>query len=398
MSQSSLPNLKTTRKHGLIPIYACSVLLMFHTALVIFINSSFLGQFISDSAIGTIFTISSALSVLIFLFISRVLHKVGNYRLMLYLLLINFVSVFGIAFADTLKVAVPLFLIHLMAVPLIIFNLDVFLEETIGDEEDSTGSRRGLLLTLLSIVSATAPLIGSLLIDESTNNFTYTYILSAFTILPIIVILLFFFKNFSDPEYNQIDIFGAFRSFWRNNNIRTVFITNFTLQIFFVLMIIYTPIYLTQHIGLSWSEFGLIMLFGQSAYIMFEYPVGIIADQYIGEKEMMALGFLIIIISTSWISFITAPDVLIWSIVMFVTRTGASFVEVTTESYFFKQIKSNDAQTISFFRLTRPISYIFGALLASLTLLYMPFNLLFIVFAFMMIPAMFLTLNIVDSK
>ncbi|MEY3783790.1 MAG: hypothetical protein RLZZ230_112 [Candidatus Parcubacteria bacterium] len=396
-SHHSLTLHKKPRRH-LFPIYAASLLLIFHTALVNYINSSFLEQFVTTAAIGTIYTIGSALSVLIFLFISRVLHRVGNYRLMLYLLLLDFMAVSGMAFAETLRVAVPLFLLNLVSVPLIIFNLDVFLEEQIGTNEDSTGSRRGLLLTLLSLIGAVSPLIGTMLINETTGSFTYSYLLSAFTLIPIMAILIFSFRDFSDPKYNQIDLFSALRTFWRNSNIRNVFLTNFTLQMFFLLMVVYTPLYLTHEIGLSWTDFGIIMFFAQLAYVVLEYPIGIIADKYIGEKEMMAFGFFIMIISTSWMSFVTVPDILVWSLILFVTRTGASFVEVTTESYFFKQIKSSDAQVISFFRLTRPLSYVVGALIASFALLYLPFNLLFTVFAILMVPALFFTLNIVDSK
>jgi hypothetical protein len=79
-------------------------------------------------------------------------------------------------------------------------------------------------------------------------------------------------------------------------------------------------------------------------------------------------------------------------------RVGAALVEVTTESYFFKQTKSSDAQIISFFRTTRPLSYVAGAVVASLSLLYVPFNLLFVVFACLMIPAMFCVMLIQDTK
>jgi predicted MFS family arabinose efflux permease len=163
-------------------------------------------------------------------------------------------------------------------------------------------------------------------------------------------------------------------------------------------MVVFSPLYLTQHIGLTWVQFGIIMFFAQMAYVIFEYPIGYIADTYIGEKEMMSLGLMILAISTAWISFVTVPSVVVWSIIMFIVRIGASFVEVTTEVHFFKRTNSSDAQIISFFRVTRPLAYIAGALLASLSLLWLPFNLLFIVFALMMIPAMFITLDIVDSK
>lgn len=163
-------------------------------------------------------------------------------------------------------------------------------------------------------------------------------------------------------------------------------------------MVVFTPLYLVNTIGLSWAQFGIIMLFGQAAYVIFEYPIGIIADKYIGEQEMMGLGLMIMAVSTAWISFVNEPNVLMWILIMFITRIGASFVEVTTEVHFFKRTNSTDAQIISFFRVTRPLAYLVGAIISSIALLYLPFNLLFVVIAFLMIPAMFATLNIVDSR
>lgn len=391
-------SLKRSKRSNIIPVYIATLLLIFHSFVVAYINSSFLEQFIDTSSVGTIYTIGSAVSVIIFLFVSRVLHKVGNYRLSLILLILNLLAVTGMAFADSMREAVPLFLIHLISVPLIIFNLDVFMEEQIGNNETVTGSRRGLLLTLSSIIGAISPFLSSLIIESSGGTFTNVYLLSAGTLIPIIAILIIFFSNFSDPTYDEIDVFAAIKTFWDNINIRNVFLANFSLQMFFMLMVVFAPLYLTRDIGLTWAEFGIIMFFAQMAYVILEYPIGIVADKYIGEKEMMGLGFLIIAISTSWISFTVTTSVVVWSTIMFITRVGASFVEATTESYFFKQTKSSDAQVISFFRVTRPLAYVFGAMIASFTLLYLPFNLLFVVVAAMMIPAMFFTIGIKDTK
>jgi hypothetical protein len=395
--QTTRLSLHSKPKRRLIPLYAASLLLAFHTFMVAYINSSFLGQFIDEASVGTVYIVGSALSVLIFLFISRVLHRVGNFKLTLGLLFINMIAVAGMAVADELREAVPLFLVHLISIPLIIFNLDVFMEEQIGNNESSTGSRRGLLLTLASIIGAISPFIGSLIVGTD-GSFTNAYLLSSVTVIPILIILFFFFSDFSDPEYDEIDLFSAISSFWGKSNVRNVFLSHFSLQIFFVSMVIYTPLYLTNHVGLSWTEFGIAIFCGQMAYVFLEYPIGIIADKYIGEKEMMGLGWLIMIISVSSMAFVSVPSVVVWSVIMFMTRAGASFVEVTTESYFFKQTKSSDAQVISFFRITRPLSYVVGAIVASLALLYLPFNLLFVIFAIMFIPAMFFTANLVDTK
>lgn len=384
------------RRH-LIPLYTATLLLSFHTFVVAYINSSFLEQFIPTSSVGMIYTIGSALSVIIFLFISRVLHRVGSFRLTIFLLLVNFLAVSGIAFANTIGIAVPLLLVHLISVPLIFFNIDVFLEAQIGNNETTTGSKRGLLLMLGSIVGSLAPLTSSLFIGDN-NNLTNAYIFSAVLLIPIVMIMMAFFKDFSDPEYQEIDIFKAVGQFWRKLNIRYVFLATFTLQIFFMATVVYFPLYLVNEIGLSWHEFGIIMFFAQLAYVIFEYPIGIVADKYIGEKEMMGFGFLILAISISWMAFVSVADILVWSVIMFITRTGASLVEATTESYFFKQTTSTDSQIISFFRITRPLAIIVGTLIGSLALLYLPFNLLFIVFALLMVPALFFTFNLEDTK
>lgn len=384
------------RSRGLLAIYSVVLLLIFHSYLVMYINSSYLEQFLSNTGIGAVYIIASSLTVLIFLFVSQVLRKYGNYRLTMLLLGLNGVAVLGMALANSLATALPLFLVHIIVLPLILFNLDVFLEELIGNREGTTGSRRGLLLALSSFIGAISPLLSGLVVDA--GSFSYAYLLSACTLIPIVMILTFHFRHFQDPKYSEIRLFTALRSFWVNHNIRFVFLAHLLLQIFFCFMVIYAPLYLATEIGLSWKKIGIILFAGQLAYVLFEYPIGFIADRQLGEKEMMAAGFLILAVSSSWLAVVDTTALLPWILAMFATRVGASFVEVTTESYFFKHTKSTDAQIISFFRITRPLSYVVGAALGSLSLLYLPFNLIFIILGFVMIFGIGFALTIHDTR
>ena len=392
------PLLKRPFKRRLAPLYIVSFLLIFHSTAITFFNSSYLERFISPTAIGTLYTVGSAIGMFIFLFISRVLRKLGNFYLTIGILVLEFLAVLGMGFATSLNVAIPLFLITIITLPLLFFNVDIFIEEMIGNKETSTGSRRGLLLAGASAIGAIAPLISGSLVDQATEDFTYVYLLSALTLIPVLLIMIGYYKNFTDPKYNEIKLFDAIRFFWQTKNIRYVFIAHFALQLFFMTTVIYMPLYLTDVIGFSWKEFGILMFFAYLAYIILEYPIGYIADKYIGEKEMMVFGLLVIALSVSWFAFVTEHNLILWAMIVFTTRVGASFVEATTESYFFKQTNSTDAQIISFFRIIRPFSYVFGALLASFALLYLPLNLLFVVIASIMVPVMFLTLNIEDTK
>lgn len=388
---------KVSSQKNLIAIYASILLLIFHSFLVTYVNSSYIEQFIGTKSIGMLFTVGSALTVLIFLFVSHVLRSVGNYRATLGFLALNFLAVLGMAFADSMRTAVPLLIIHLTLIPLIIFNLDVFLEENIGNKEGTTGSTRGLMLALSGLVGALTPLLTGFLISDQ-SSFSHAYIASAISVIPIFILVLIVFKNFKDPKYTEIKFFQAIRSFWVKKDIRNVFMAQFLLQIFFFFMVVYAPLYLATEIGFDWWYIGLILFGGQLAYVFFEYPIGIISDKFIGEKEMMAAGFLIIALGSASISFVVEANVWLWILIMFTVRVGASLAEVTTEGYFFKQTKSSDAQIISFFRVTRPLAYLVGALFGSLVLLYLPFDLIFVALGLIMLPGAILATLIKDTK
>jgi len=379
-------------------LYGAIVILGLHWALVVYINSSYLGQFISDAAIGVLYTTSSAITILAFLFISRVLQKAGNYYLTLSLALLEFATLLGMATAESLRVAIPLFMIHQAIVPLILFNLDVYMEEMIGKKERSTGGRRGLLLALMSFAGVLSPLIAGNLLGDNSPHYSYAYVASALLIIPFIMVIMRYFRTFDDPVYKEIKVLPSIRSFWIRPDIRNAFLAHFLLQFFFTWMVIYTPIYLTKVVGFSWIETGMIISVAMMAYLIFEYPIGVIADKWIGEKEMMAFGFLLMGVATSWFVFMEHAPLAAWMLVMFMTRVGASFVETTTESYFFKHIDGSDANAISFFRITRPLSYVFGALIGSLLLLYLPFNLLFVILGLLMVTGLFHTMALHDTR
>lgn len=384
-------------KPSLIPLYATTLLLIFISVLTSFVNPSFLNQFFSPTYVGLFYGGGSLLGILIFLFVSRVLHKIGNYYLMVWLLTLNFFTLLGMAFITTPVLGAVLFLVHFISLPILFYSSDVFIEAGLDNDESSTGTKRGLLLTLTGLVAAIAPLVMGIAIPES-GTFSYVYVLSALFLLPIIVVLTVNFRNFQDPKYEELDVFKAVRSFWIDSNIRRVYLASLTLNIFFAITVVYLTIYIVNYIGLSWEELGIMLSVGILAYLIFEYPVGWVADNYTGEKEFMAAGFMIIALSLATVAFTTTTSVVWWTVLMFVMRIGASVVEVTTESYFFKKTKSSDAQIISFFRTTRPLSYVITVAVGSLALVYLPFNLLFVVGALLMIPAMFLAAGLEDTK
>ncbi len=379
-------------------IYLLSIVFTFHGLLVAYSNSTFMENFISPEAIGALYTIASSLAVFGFLFISRVLRKIGNVKLTLTLAIAEILSLIVLGLTNSPSTAIVAFVVFMTLNPLLYLSIDIFSESLIGNNEETTGSKRGLALALMSLAAMTGPLALSVIVGDNDANLYRTYLVSAGVFLIFIFTIIFKFKSFHDPKYREIQVLGAIQSFWQEKDVRNVFLAHFTMQIFFAWMIIYFPLYLATEIGFTWDIIGYIIAVGLFAYVLVEYPVGIIADKWLGEKEMMASGFLILAVTSSWISFMATAPVIAWMVLMFINRVGASLVEATTEGYFFKHTKGTDANIMSFFRLTRPLATVIGSLTGSVALLYLPFNLIFVVLGFMMVPGIFFTIALRDTK
>lgn len=387
---------RRTRDFG--GLYAALVLLSFHWALVIYVNSSFLAQYFTDQTISLLYTASAVITVLGFLFITPVLRTLGTVRLAVLLSIIECLTLLFFPFTDNKQLIALLFVIHQSVVPVILFSLDIFMEALIGDCEKETGGRRGLFLTIMSLTIALSALLSGYLIGDDVPHFELVYVTSALLLIPFLFIIIHSFRNFKDSPYAHAPIREGLMQAWRERDIRFVFSAHFLLQLFFSWMVIYTPIYLSTVMGFDWEQIGQILFVGLMAYVFLEYAIGIIADTWLGEKEMMAVGFLILAVATSWFTFLTPTEIGLWMIAMFMTRVGASLVEATTESYFFKHTHGDDTALISFFRITRPLSIVVGSVLGSITLIYLPMNLLFVVLGLLMIPGLFFTMMLKDTK
>lgn len=387
------------KEHGLKTLYAALFILSFHWSLVIFIESSYLEQFFSVPQVGLLFVIASVLLLLPFLYMSRLLRAVGNFNLIIFFTAIEAIALVGMALALDPAYAVAFFMLHFTVGPLIFFNIDIFIEAIIGSQEKQTGRMRSIYLVLLSVSGAIAPIItGELITKGGAASFHVVYLASAILLIPFLGVISLYFSEFKDPKYPRNSVKSLITTFVKERDIRNVFISHLFLQFFFTWMTIYTPLYLATHAGFSWIEISYIVFAGLLAYVICEYPIGVIADKYLGEKEMMAFGFFLIAVSTSWLAFLPAGSLIMWMAVMFLTRVGASFVEVTTESYFFKHTKSDDSDKISLFRGARPLGSVVGSVLGSMILLQIEFSFMFILLGIFMLPGIFFTLLLRDTR
>jgi MFS family permease len=146
-------------------------------------------------------------------------------------------------------------------------------------------------------------------------------------------------------------------------------------------MNLYVPIYLHQTIGLSWLTLGLIFTVMLLPFVLIQLPAGIIADKFIGEKEMLIAGNIIMIISVIAIFFAKTTNPIIWGALLFLSRIGAALAESMQETYFYKKIDSRDMALINLYRQNRPLGWLIASLAAFTTLSFFNLPIIFLVLA-----------------
>jgi fucose permease len=383
---------------GFWSVYVLSLVYIFHSLIVAFINSTYMEQFLSPSGVGALFTLGSLLSVCAFLSFTPLLRRVGNNTLTTLIALLDIVALIVLGTTDSALLAIGAFLLFLTVNPLLFLSIDIYAESIIGSDESGTGSKRGLTLTLMSTASMLAPLTMGI-ITATTGTLNAVYLVAALCFLPFIIFLRVYYRGFIDPPYTSVAYQATIRKVMESRNLRNVCGAHFLLQMFFVWMIVYVPLYLVTDIGISWENLGNILAVAMAAYVLFEYPVGLLADRKWGEQEMMAIGFVILAITASLIGALpVSAGVGAWMVLMFSSRVGAALVETTTESYFFKQTQGGDADLINFFRLLRPLANVCGAFIGSICVALLPFSFTFFILGILMLPGILLAMRITDTR
>jgi MFS family permease len=167
-------------------------------------------------------------------------------------------------------------------------------------------------------------------------------------------------------------------------------IINFILNFFFAVMVIYTPIYLINHIGFNWSELGVIFTIMLMPFVIFGFPTGLLIDKYkVSKRKILYVGFTIIILSTLSIAFISNTNIALWALVLFLTRMGASIIETTSEVYFFTHIKEEETYLLSIYRDMTPVAYLIAPLFATVVFMFVEFKYIYIILSVILASAFY---------
>lgn len=382
---------------GFPAFYSTLIFFSLHAAIVMYINSSFATQFFGAQAVSLLYIAGFLLSLPLFFFAPSAINRIGNIWFIVIAALVEALMLLGLAFTQTAALLLPLFIFHLATVPIIYYAFDILLEGLVGTDESTTGGRRGLFLAIGAFTLACAAWGTGQLMGTDTPNYQLAYIASAAFLVPFLLLLVFNFSKYVDPAHPKFKVIETISAFWHRVDVRRVFFASFLLQFFFSWMVIYVPVHLATQIGFNWEEIGSILFVALMAYVLLEYPIGYLADNYFGEKEMMALGFVIMSLSVSSFVFLNEASIFSWMVALFMTRVGAAFVETTTESYFFKHTGSGDLAIVGIFRIAQPLGYILGPVLGGILLFFFPLSTIFIILGICMLPGFLIAASLHDT-
>jgi hypothetical protein len=344
-------------------IYLAALLMALHHAFTVYINSTYLSQFFSSKTVSLLYTSGAVLTIILFIASTSIVRRIKNFNFFIGIVFIEIMALLGLyATSDPLLLKI-FFIVHQAIPPLLLFGLDIFLEGVMRNNERKTGGVHSLYLTAQSVAFVFSPFIVGKIVNVS--SYTTVYLLSAFFCVLLLFVAFDELRNIRTRKLHEVNFIDSVEKFIPHKNLNRVFIVNFLLHSFYVCMIIYMPLYLHDYIGFEWETIGFIFTIMLLPFVIFESPLGRMLDRVHLEKDTIITGFIIMSIASLAIYFTNSNSVFVWAALLFISRVGASFVEVGAEFAFFKRVSDQDAGFISIFRMATPAAFIVTPLLTS---------------------------------
>ena len=371
-------------------IYWAGFLFSIPAALTFYINSTFLSTFVGEKFVGVVYTLASLCSVLALLIIPLIFRKIGGYKFLILTTLFQALAFLALTLTKSSFDTVAVFVVGFSLNILIAFALDEFLK--ISSTNSTLGRVRGIYLIVCHIALITTQFAFWIILG--TFSFRTIYFISFAITMLFLAVSFFNLKNIQEPEYDKMGTLKYLGKFIKNKNLLRAYGISFLLQLFYCWMIIYTPIYLSIHLGFSWRQIGIIFAFMLLPFIIIPFRLGKYGDKF-GERKMLMFGFIIISLSTLALFFIGWPGILVWTVGLFITRIGAASIEVMSDAYFFKHIKPENEEYVGVYRSAFPLAYILGPLTASMIFALVPsFNFIYVILGAIMLYGVYLSSTI----
>ncbi len=335
-------------------------------SLLAYIASSYFKEVIASDNVSVFYVVIFCVLLVTLFKLNRIIEGFGRARTLMTLLAMQIGVLLALQFVSISWGGAILLIAYYILYGIIGIVFDIVLEAY--SNNGYTGRLRGMYLSVWNFGILIGPLISTFLLEK--YGFPMIFMV---TLMLYILMFLTVFVALNDIQGHVIAQHlrtkNTLEKFMQNRSLINIYWISLSLHFFYAAMTIYMPLYLRE-IGLSWGEIGVIFTIMLVPFIIIQYPAGLLADKWYGEKEMLLVGSCIITISIIMMYFTHLDTFFFWAVILFVSRIGAALVEAMQDSYFYKQINENDISLINFFRSTRAVAYIMSAMLIGIALLF----------------------------
>ncbi len=374
-------------------LYFCTFLLGISSAFILYLESDYFKVAFKSENITPFYIVAYGIALILMLNWHHLVRLYGKARVFLFSLFVKLLLSFFLMLLPVSVWTVWLLVIYIVFTVLNWLDLDILLETCSVDKK--TGKIRGLYLTIENAGYLAAPFFSGYLVNR--YGFQSAFGVSFVILLFVLAIASVKIKNVNHCPLKKNDFLSFLKKMILRKNILKTYYVSFLLEFFYALMIIYTPLYLLD-LGFSWLAIGKIFTVMLIPFVLLQYPAGYLADAKYEERDMMAAALLIMGLSTASIYFIGSKSAVVWAIVLFCTRIGASLIEILRDSYFYKRIDQADVDITDFFRTVRPIAYIVGSLVAAPIVLIFHIKLIFIIIGVAALTGIPVSLSLASSR
>ncbi|MDD2657728.1 MAG: MFS transporter [Candidatus Pacebacteria bacterium] len=345
------------------------------SGLSFFVLIPFLTSLMPGAYAGLVVAAGGLIAVILFPFMPSLVARYGAQQMALIFALTEMIALFALAAAPGAIAGALLVIVAVAIQPFIYYELDLLLEATI-DTPSSMGRMRTIFLTAWNFGALAAPLLLGVLLDDG-NDYNRVFIAAAASLVPFVV--LFAARSLpkgAPPRLSHMR--DTLICMAHDRDLAAVTFAHFLLYLFYIWAALYIPVYLHTSLDISWSDLGWMFSVMLIPYALLEYPAGWVADQVLGDKELMFAGFIISGGALASLAFITSASPLALVLLILVaSRIGAALIESMTEGHFFRRVSQNDINSMSVFRGIWPLANVIGPIIGSSILLFGSFSMLF---------------------
>ncbi len=333
----------------------------------VYSNSTVMENIAGRNSVGIIYGLAAATSLILSTWvIPGVIKSIGNRKTTGLAILLQIVSILGIGLINTPVLFGISFMLFLASQILISFNFDIFFEHNTSKENGAKA--RGAVVALQHVGRMLGPMIAALITIKMGIKAPYAVSL----ILIAVTGLLLYFATiqFKDKAYPPSSVFKSLKTIRERPAIRKSLTSVLLLQIFYALMVTFTPIYLADAIGIGEEGLGLIFTVMLTPFVILGYPIGKHIDSGASGRRMARYGLFIMAITTFLIPFIATNSLIIWGGVLLLSRIGAVILETAGEGIFFKSINEEETELLGIMRDMAPIGYFIASAISVITLIF----------------------------